>query len=81
MCLPTDDNNIPLHQEDVIVLTPEFDFSNSIFDLEEPNIPTLGNIYNTPYEDINFKLRNYKTLAKFPASIFFSVPGPYLLIF
>ena len=65
MCLPTDDNNIPLHQEDVIVLTPEFDFSNSIFDLEEPNIPTLGNIYNTPYEDINFKLRNYNTLAKF----------------
>ena len=58
------DNNTPLHQEDDIVLNPDFDFSDSIFDLNEPEIPILNNNFTTPSREINFKFKNYENLAK-----------------
>jgi exonuclease III len=57
-------NDVPLHQGDDIVLNPEFDFSNSIFDLNEPDIPTLNNNFTTPSHEINLKFKNYENLAK-----------------
>ena len=58
------DNNIPLHQEDEIVLSPDFDFSDLIFDLNEPEIPILNNHFTTPSREINFKFKNYENLLK-----------------
>jgi hypothetical protein len=58
------DNNIPLHQEDDIVLNPDFDFSDAIFDLNESEIPQLGNDFTTPAREINLKFKNYDNLAK-----------------
>ena len=57
-------NNIPLHQEDDIVLNQEFDFSNSMFDLNETVIPKLSNNFSTPSNEINLKFKNYDNLAK-----------------
>ena len=59
-----DDNNIPLHQEDDVVLNTDFNFSESIFDLSEPTIPQLSNSFSTPVEVINSKLSNYNNLVK-----------------
>ena len=56
--------NIPLHQEDNIVLENTFDFSLSIFDLEEPNIASLGDDFQTPSNFIKNKLKNYEHLVK-----------------
>ena len=58
------ENNIPLHQEDDIVLNQDFDFSDAIFDLSEPDIPRLSNDFTTPAREINFKFKNYENLAK-----------------
>ena len=57
-------NNIPLHQEDDIVLNPDFDFSDAIFDLNESEIPKLSNDFSTPASVINLKFKNYDNLAK-----------------
>ena len=59
-----DNNDIPLHQADNIVLLDNFDFSQSIFDLEEPNIPSLGDDFLTPCNIIKKKLSNYKGLLQ-----------------
>ena len=58
------ENEIPLHQEDNIVLLDNFDFSQSIFDLEEPNIPSLSDDFRTTSHFINQKLKNYENLVK-----------------
>ena len=55
---------IPLHQEDNIVLLDNFDFSQSIFDLEEPNFVSLSNDYLTPSNVIKKKFKNYENLVK-----------------
>ena len=57
--------NIPLHLEDNIVLQEDFDFSQSIFDLAEPNIPSLSDDFLTPSRFINSKFKNYEHLVKF----------------
>ena len=44
-----------LHQGDDIVLTNEFNFSDSIFDLTETNIPRLSDEFSTVANQINFK--------------------------
>ena len=54
----------PLHMEDNIVLNENFDFSQSIFDLVEPNIPSLGNDFLTPYNMIKNKFKNFEHLIK-----------------
>ena len=56
--------DIPLHQEDNIVLSDNFDFSQSIFDLEEPNFPSLCNDFLTPSDFIKQKLSNFLNLFK-----------------
>ena len=43
-----------LHQEDNITLTENFDFSQSIFDLEEPNFAPLGSNFVTPTSTYNY---------------------------
>lgn len=60
------ETNVPLHQEDNIVLLDTFDFSQSIFDLHEPDIqiPSLSNDFTTPTKDINLKFKNYENLIK-----------------
>ena len=55
---------VPLHQEDNIVLSDNFDFSQSIFDLEEPDIPSLGEDFSTTCDFINQKLSNFENLIK-----------------
>ena len=56
-------NNDFLHQEDEIFIR-NFEFSDSIFDLPEPDIPTLGLAFNTPSDTINFKLKNCDNLLQ-----------------
>ena len=58
------ENDIPLHQEDDLVLDGNFDFSNSMFDLQEPEIPTLPNTFLAPSSYINLKLKNYQNLFR-----------------
>ena len=41
-----------------------FDFSQSIFDLEEPNIPSLSDDFLIPSEVINRKFKDYENLLK-----------------
>ena len=54
---------IPLHQGDNIVLSENFDFSQSIFDLPEP-IPSLSGNFFTPIDIIKKKFENYDNLLK-----------------
>ena len=54
----------PLHQEDNIVFNPEFDFSDSIFDLDESEVPKLSNDFSTPASVINQKFKKFDNLAK-----------------
>ena len=58
------ETNLPLHQEDNIVLSDNFDFSQSIFDLNEPNIPSLSSDFSTSCDFINGILQNYNNLIK-----------------
>ena len=58
------DLEIPLHQGDNIVLSDNFDFSQSIFDLQEPNIPSLSDDFVTPSKMINKKFEKYHNLVK-----------------
>ena len=58
------DINVPLHQEDNIVLMDNFDFSQAIFDLEEPVFASLNDDFTTPSKEINFKLKNYNNFLK-----------------
>ena len=57
-------NNTLLHQGDDIVLTDNFDFSDSIFDLNETDIPLLGDQFSTVSNEINLRLKNYAHLLK-----------------
>ena len=50
-----------LHPEDNI-LTEDFNFSQDIFDLSEPDIPTLGKNFLTPCNHLNMKFKNYRNL-------------------
>ena len=59
-----DSNNVPLHQEDDIVFDDDYDFSDAIFDLEEPEIPRLSNNYSTPVNKIKLKFKNFDNLLK-----------------
>lgn len=59
------DSHTPLHQGDNIVLTDNFDFSQSIFDLEEPNFPSLSDDFLTPSNVINKKFKDHDNLVKF----------------
>ena len=43
-----DSVEVPLHQGDNIVLLDNFDFSQAIFSLEEPNIASLSDTFLTP---------------------------------
>ena len=56
--------DIPLHQGDNIVLLENFDFSQSIFDLEEPNIPSLSDDFLVPVKVIKEAFTNYENLVK-----------------
>ena len=58
------ENDILLHQEDEIVYTDNFDFSDSIFELTEPDIPKLGNNFTTPSSTINSKFKKFDNLLK-----------------
>ena len=58
------DVEVPLHQGDNIVLLDNFDFSQSIFDLQEPNIPSLSDDFLTPSNVIKKKFENYENLVK-----------------
>ena len=51
-----------LHPQDNIVLDEHFDFSDSIFDLEEPNVESPSNNFITPSNFINSKLKGYEHL-------------------
>ena len=53
-----------MHQEDNIVLSDNFDFSQSIFDLEEPDIPSLGENFLIPSKVIKQYFQNYNHLLK-----------------
>ena len=53
-----------LHQGDDLVLTEEFNFSESIFDLGETTIPSLNGDFSTVADQINLKLKNYGNLLK-----------------
>ena len=55
---------VPLHQGDNIVLLDHFDFSQSIFDLEETNIAPLSDEFLTPCNIILKKFENYDNLLK-----------------
>ena len=54
-----------LHQEDNITLTENFDFSQSIFDLEEPNFAPLGSDFVTPTSTITQAFLGFEKLLKF----------------
>ena len=58
------DENIPLHQEDNVVLLDGFDFSQSVFQLNEPDIPSLSNDFTTPSNEINSQLKNFENFLK-----------------
>lgn len=58
------DNDIPLHQGDNIVLSENFDFSQSIFELPEPIIASLGNEFSTPCDIISQNLADYNKFLK-----------------
>ena len=58
------DENIPLHQEDNVVLLDGFDFSQSVFQLNEPDIPSLSNDFITPSNEINSQLKNFENFFK-----------------
>ena len=49
---------------DNIVLNENFDFSQSLFSLEEPSIPSLSDDFLTPCNIINKKLKDYDKLVK-----------------
>ena len=55
---------IPLHQGDNIVLSENFDFSQSIFDLPEPILPLLSGYFFTPIDIIKKKFENHDNLLK-----------------
>ena len=55
---------IPLHQGDNIVLSENFDFSQSIFDLPEPILPLLSGNFFTPIDIIKKKFENHDNLLK-----------------
>ena len=59
-----DSLEVPLHQGDNIVLLDNFDFSQSIFSLEEPNIASLSNEFLTPCKIIEKQFENYGHLLK-----------------
>ena len=58
------DSNAPLHQGDNIALSENFDFSQSMFDLEEPHFPSLSDDYLTPVNFINEKFKHHDNLLK-----------------
>ena len=58
------DTDILLHHEDNIVLTDTFDFSQSIFDLEEPTFASLSDDFVTPSSFINHKFEGFENLLK-----------------
>ena len=58
------DSNAPLHQGDNIALSENFDFSQSMFDLEEPHFPSLSDDYLTPRNFINEKFKHHDNLLK-----------------
>ena len=47
------------------MLLENFDFSQAIFDLQEPNIPSLSDNFLTPSKVIKEKLGNYENLINF----------------
>ena len=54
-----------LHQEDDIAFSDNFDFSDSIFELVESDIPKLSQYYfSTPSTTINNKFKNLDHLLK-----------------
>ena len=53
-----------LHQGDNIVLTNEFNFSDSIFELTETEIPPLIGDFTTVADQINIKLKNFENLLR-----------------
>ena len=55
---------LPIHQGDNVVLLENFDFSQSIFDLEEPNFPSLSDDFSTTSNYILQKFLNYENLVK-----------------
>ena len=57
------DNEL-LHQGDNIVLTNEYNFSDSIFHLNETNIAPLMGDFQTVSHQINCKLKNFDHLLK-----------------
>ena len=58
------DNDVLLHQEDELAYAENFDFSDAIFELTEPNIPKLSNVFSTPSSIINSKFKSLDKLLK-----------------
>ena len=59
------DNTISnLDQEDDQILLGDLDFSNEIFDLEEPIFPEISSDFLTPTQIINNNFDNYENLTK-----------------
>ena len=53
-----------LHQGDNIVLTNEFNFSDSIFELTETEVAPLTGNFTTVANQINSKLKKYENLLR-----------------
>ena len=53
-----------LHQGDNIVLTNEFNFSDSIFALSETEVAPLGCDFTTVADQVNNKLKNFENLLR-----------------
>ena len=53
-----------LHQGDDIVINNEYNFADSIFDLNETNIPLLSNDFSTVANQINLQFKNVDNLLK-----------------
>ena len=51
--------DVPLHEGDNIVLLDNFDFSQSIFDIDEPDIAPLSDDFLTPRNIIKKSFENY----------------------
>ena len=56
--------HFPLHQVDDIVLKEKFDFSQSVFDLNEPSVVSVSHDFSTLYHIIKEKISGYENLLE-----------------
>ena len=63
-CIVMNNNIELLHQGDDIVISNEFNFTDSIFDLTETEIPSLNDEFSTVANLINLKFNTFQNLLK-----------------